>query len=98
MTTTAIDTDHLALSEELYCIAEQFTIEANMWKLPEAKAECSRVAMTLADLARGVVNGNTDIAHADAFARAGATILGNIVATRRFFTSIITPPGIETAR
>lgn len=94
-TTSTIDSDRLALSEELYTLAEGFTLEANMWKLPEAKAECSRCAMTLADLARGVVRGNTDVDHADAFARAGATILGNVVATRRFFTSIIHTPAVD---
>lgn len=87
-----IDTDRLALSEECYQLAENFTVEANMWKLPEAKKELSRVALTMAELGRGIVSGAAEPVRADAFIRAAALILGNVVATRRFFTAIVHEP------
>lgn len=98
MTTPTIDTDHLALSQELLTIAENFAMEAQLWKEPNAKAECMRVANHLADLARHVVRGNADLDKADAFARAGAAIYLNVVGTRRFFTSIIHLTPAEQSR
>lgn len=85
----AIDIDRLALGQELLTIAENFHAEAQLWRDPDAKAECQRVANHLAELSRHVLRGNADLDKADAYARAGAAIYGNVVGTRRFFTSIV---------
>lgn len=98
MTTPTIDIDRLALSQELLTLAENFAMEAQLWKEPNAKNECRRVANRLADLARHIVRGNSDLDTADAYARAGAAIYANVVGTRRFFTSIIQLPTAGTTR
>lgn len=90
--TSPIDIDRLALSQELLTIAENFAHEANLWREPNAQAECRRIAGRLADLARHVLRANANLDTADAYARAGATIYSNVVGTRRFFTSIIHLP------
>lgn len=92
------DTDRLALSQELYTLAENFAAEAQLWKEPHARNECMRCANRLADLARHIARGDGDLDTADAYARAGATIYSNVVGTRRFFTSIIHLPLSETKR
>lgn len=89
-----VDTDRLALSSELAATAERFAIEASLWKLREAKAECERVAGYLATLSRSVLtSGETDIVAA--YADASRLLIDNIVGTRRFFQTVNTQPHVN---
>lgn len=89
-----IDTDRIALSHELSATSERFAIEASLWRLPEAKAECERVAGYLATLSRNVLTGG-EIEIVAAYADASRLLIDNIVGTRRFFQIINTPPHVN---
>lgn len=89
-----LDTDRIALSSELSCIAERFAIEASLWALPEAKSECQRVAGYLATLSRNVLTGG-DKSVITAYAEAARLLIDNIVGVRRFFQTINTQPKVR---
>lgn len=89
-----IDTDRVALSAELSCISERFAIEASLWAVPGATAECERVARYLAQLSRTVLTGG-DPAIIDAYAEASRLLIDNIVGVRRFFQTITTEPRVR---
>jgi hypothetical protein len=91
---TAIDTERVALSNELSTLAERFAIEATLWKLSEAKSECERVARYLAQLARAALS-NGDIEVINAYAEASRILIDNVVGTRRFFHVIGMHPSVR---
>lgn len=93
-TATRVDTDRIALSSELSCIAERFAIEATLWALPEAKSECQRVAGYLATLSRNVLTGG-DVDIVNAYAEASRLLIDNVVGVRRFFQTITTEPRVR---
>lgn len=90
---TPVDTDRIALSNELLSLAEGFAIEATLWA-GDCKTELVRNARKLATIGRAVL-GTADLTKADAFARAGHIILGNVQGTRRFFGVILTEPNVQ---
>ena len=93
MSTIDLDTERVALSNELSNLAERFAIEATLWALPEAKAECDRVARYLAQLARAALsNGNVEVINA--YAEASRVLIDHIVGVRRFFHVIGTHPKV----
>lgn len=85
-------TDRIALSNELFELAEAFIEEARAWNFPDAKIALSRSTNTLAPLARHVLSADTDFAKATAYAEAARLILDNVRACRRFFTAVFTEP------
>lgn len=86
------NTDRIALSNQLYELAESFALEATLWADAEAKLGCARSGRQLAEVARQLIAGRADFAKAQAFADAAGLIYRNVVATRQFFTSITTQP------
>lgn len=94
--TKTIDSDRVSLSNELLSLAETFAIEATLWATG-CKAELERNARLLATIGRSVLT-TGDIEKADAFARAGRTIIGNVQGTRRFFGTVLTPPTVNRKR
>ncbi|KNY06858.1 hypothetical protein [Microbacterium sp. GCS4] len=86
------NTDRIALSNELYELAESFLLEAQQWTSTDAQQQCARSGRTTAEIARQLLSGRADYAKATAYAEAGRLILANVVACRRFFTSMLTPP------
>lgn len=94
MSTTYVDTDRIALSSELACLAERFAIEATLWALPEAKSECQRVAGYLATLGRNVLTSG-DVEIVSAYAEASRLLIDNVVGVRRFFQTINTQPKVR---
>jgi len=95
--TVALDTDRIALSAELSCIAERFAIEASLWALPDARRECERVAGYLATLSRNVLTGG-DVDIVSAYAEASRLLIDNVVGVRRFFQTITTQPRVRGRR
>lgn len=85
-------TDRIALSNQLYELAEGFALEATLWTSSDAKLNCARSGRMLTEVARQLLAGRADYAKAQAFDEAAKLILANVVATRRFFTSLLTPP------
>jgi hypothetical protein len=86
------NTDRIALSNHLYELAESFQLEASVWTSPDAQLNCARTARKLVEVARHLLSGRADYAKATAYSEAAALILANVVACRRFFTSVLTPP------
>jgi hypothetical protein len=89
-----VDVDRLALSCELLTLGETYAIEATMWRDDECKAQLLRMARQFAEIGRQVI-GTSDIAVADAYAREGHRVLGNVQGTRRLFKSLSTPPRVR---
>lgn len=85
-------TDRLALSNQLWELAESFALEATMWKDSDAKVSCARSARQLAEVARQLIAGRADYAKATAFADAATMIYRSVVSCRRFLTATLTPP------
>lgn len=86
---THVDTDRIALSAELSLTAERFLIEASLWKIPEARRECERVARYLVTLSRSVLTGG-EVDVVGAYADASRVLIDTVVGTRRFFQTIST--------
>lgn len=84
--------DRIALSNHLYELAESFALEATLWTSTDAQLNCARSGRQLAEVARHVVAGRADMAKAQAFADAATMIYRSVVGSRRFFTSVLTPP------
>lgn len=84
--------DRIALSNQLYELAESFALEATLWSSDDARLNCARSGRQLAEVARNVVAGRADMAKAQAFADAATMIYRSVVGSRRFFTSVLTPP------
>lgn len=96
MSTTAdIDTERIALSNELSNLAERFAIEATLWALPEAKAECARVARYLAQLARAALSSNGNVEVINAYAEASRVLIDHVVGVRRFFHAVGMHPKVH---
>lgn len=85
-------TDRIALSNQLYELAEGFMLEATLWKSSNARLNCARSGRQLAEVARQLLSGRANYAKAQAFAEAASLILRNVIATRRFFTSVLAEP------
>ena len=92
-----LDTDRIAVSSELFDLADRFAVEATMWAEASSKANLARGARHLAQLARGVLTVG-DIEVARAYADAGRTLMGNIEGARRFLLCLDTPPMIRRHR
>lgn len=92
---TGLDVDRVALSNELAELAEKFAAEAQLWKLPEAQAECERTARHLAELARVALWQQSNIETLTAYADAARLLAAHIEGTRRFFKIILTPPRVH---
>lgn len=86
------NTDRIALSNQLYELAESFALEATLWKDSDAKLNCARSGRQLAEVARQLLGGRANFAKAQAFADAATSIYRSVVACRRFLTSTLTPP------
>lgn len=86
------NTDRIALSNQLYELAESFLLEAQQWTSTDAQQQCARSGRTTAEIARQLLAGRADFAKATAYAEAAQLILANVTACRRFFTSMLTPP------
>ncbi|MEV4738528.1 MULTISPECIES: hypothetical protein [unclassified Microbacterium] len=86
------NTDRIALSNQLYELAESFLLEAQLWTSTDAQQQCARSGRTIAEIARQLLAGRADFAKATAYADASKLILDNVIACRRFFTSMLTPP------
>lgn len=85
-------TDRVALSNELYELAESFLFEAQQWTSTDARQQCARSGRITAEIARQLLSGRADYAKATAYVEAGRLILANVVACRRFFTAALTKP------
>lgn len=85
-------TDRIALSNQLYELAESFALEATLWTSTDAQTNCARSGRQLAEVARLLISGRANYAKAQAFAEAATLIYRNVVACRRFFASMLTPP------
>ena len=85
-----IDTARIAHRTSINTRAVTYTPDAHHWAAG-CRDELRRNAQQLATAGRAVL-GTTDLAQADAFARAARRILGNVQGTRRFFGVILTPP------
>lgn len=86
------NTDRIALSNQLYELAESFALEATLGKDSDAKLNCARSGRQLAEVARQLLGGRANFAKAQAFADAATSIYRSVVACRRFLTSTLTPP------
>lgn len=86
------NTDRIALSNQLYELAESFALEATLWTSPDAQLNCARSGRQLAEVARLLIAGRADFAKAQAFADAATMIYRSVIAARRFFTAVMTPP------
>ncbi|MEV8265953.1 hypothetical protein AB0P00_17585 [Microbacterium sp. NPDC077057] len=84
--------DRIALSNQLYELAESFLLEAQLWTDTDAQHGCARSGRQLAEVARQLLSGRADYTKAQAFAEAATLIYRNVSGCRRFFTSILTPP------
>ncbi|WP_067200155.1 hypothetical protein [Microbacterium sp. XT11] len=86
------NTDRIALANALYELAESFALEATLWTSSDAQHNCARTGRLLAEIARQLIAGRANYDKAKAFEDAGRLIHANVVACRRFFTSLLTPP------
>ena len=86
------NTDRIALSNQLYELAESFALEATLWPQPEAQLNLARSGRQLAEVARQLLSARADFAKAQAFAEAATLIYRNVVATRRFFAALMHEP------
>lgn len=93
MTRHDIDTEALALSNQLFDLADSFLQEARLWLAPAARDELTRTAQLLAEIARATLRRHADLQVADSFAEAGLELIQHITATRRFLTGL---GGIQT--
>lgn len=90
------NTDRIALANHLYELAESFLLEATLWKDDEAKVNLARTGRKLAEVARALPSGAADYPKSNAYAEAADFILKNVIACRRFFTTVLTPRGSVT--
>lgn len=86
--------DRIALSNELYALAEHFTLEAEKWKDPDARAQLRHDANLLATIARAMLT-TADYDRGLAYADVAATAIRNVEGARRFLTAVNTPPASE---
>lgn len=86
------NTDRIALSNNLYELAESFALEATLWTSSDAQLQCARTGRLLAEVARQLLSGRADYTKAEAFQDAATLLLANVVGCRRFFASLLTPP------
>lgn len=86
------NTDRIALSNQLYELAESFLDEAQLWTSTDAQHQCARSGRIIAEIARQILAGRADYAKATAYAEASTLILANVTACRRFFTATLTKP------
>lgn len=86
------NTDRIALSNQLYELAESFALEATLWKADQAKLNLARSGRQLAEVARQLLSRRADFAKAQAFADAATSIYRSVVACRRFLTSTLAEP------
>lgn len=85
-------TDRIALSNQLYELAESFALEVTLWSSPDARLNLARSGRQLTEVARLLIAGRADYAKAQAFAEAATLIYRNVVATRRFFAAVMHEP------
>lgn len=84
--------DRIALSNQLYELAESFALEATLWRNADAKLNLARSGRQLAEVARQLIAGRADYAKAHAFADAATSIYRSVVAARRFLTATLPEP------
>ncbi len=86
----SLDTDRIAVSNELGGIADRFALEATRWADKGTSAECLRLAGVLNTLSRGALtSGHLDVL--EAYAAAGDIQLRKLIGARKLITSL-TPP------
>ena len=86
---TVTRTDRISMSAALYELAENLVFEGQMWGMGKPiQRDCQRQARILALVARSVLNPNYEYARAEAYYDAGAKILADEQAARRFFAAL----------
>lgn len=90
----SIDTDRVALSNELYELSDRFLAEIDHWKDINLIAELGRNARLLAELARHALTIG-DLTVADAYARSADLSIRRIQSNRKAIENITYQPRVR---